>query len=230
MAPHEALKIAKDICDGVIQLHKLNIIHRDLKPGNVLLSTDGTAKLSDMGLARQFQSDSSSFSTERGVGSVGWQAPELLSRLASSQSETVDNDVIQPRLTRQVDLFALGCLIFFTLTGGHHPFGAPLGRALRVAQGRFDLSPLRDKKHGVSAAHRGESRALVTSLCAASPSHRPQASIARKHPLFWTAATRLAFIRDASDRVEADITRCRNANNAINNKQNNNNNNDRNNV
>lgn len=41
-------------------------------------------------------------------------------------------------------------------------------------QGRFDLSPLRDKKHGVSAAHRGEARALVTSLCAASPSHRPQ--------------------------------------------------------
>jgi len=43
---------AQGLLRGLAHVHKLNLVHRDVKPGNILLSTHGTVKLADFGLAR----------------------------------------------------------------------------------------------------------------------------------------------------------------------------------
>lgn len=59
-----------------------------------------------------------------GYGSSGWQAPEQLKN---------------ERQTRAVDLFSFGCLLFFCITGGRHPFGDMLERDINIVNDRKDL-------------------------------------------------------------------------------------------
>lgn len=64
-----------------------------------------------------------------GSGSRGWQAPEQL---------------MEGRQTRAVDIFSLGCVLFFCITGGHHPFGEHVFRDANIANGRPDLFYIED--------------------------------------------------------------------------------------
>lgn len=64
-----------------------------------------------------------------GSGSSGWQAPEQL---------------LHGRQTRAVDLFSLGCVLFFCITGGRHPFGDRLERDINIVKNQMDLFLLED--------------------------------------------------------------------------------------
>lgn len=68
-------KIALDVAMGLAFLHSHNVVHLDIKSGNVLLARNMTAKISDVGLARQLQSSNSSI---KGVGTFEYAAPEVL--------------------------------------------------------------------------------------------------------------------------------------------------------
>lgn len=59
-----------------------------------------------------------------GCGSSGWQAPEQL---------------LHGRQTRAIDLFSLGCVLFFCLTGGRHPFGDRFERDVNIVRNQMDL-------------------------------------------------------------------------------------------
>lgn len=59
-----------------------------------------------------------------GSGSSGWQAPEQLR---------------DERQTRAVDLFSLGCVLFFCITGGKHPYGDSLERDVNIVNNQKDL-------------------------------------------------------------------------------------------
>lgn len=59
-----------------------------------------------------------------GYGSSGWQAPEQL---------------LHQRQTRAVDLFSLGCVLFFCVTGGKHPYGDSIERDVNIVNDRKDL-------------------------------------------------------------------------------------------
>ena len=59
-----------------------------------------------------------------GYGSSGWQAPEQLNN---------------GRQTRAVDLFSLGCTLFFCITGGKHPYGEPVERDFNILKNNLDL-------------------------------------------------------------------------------------------
>ncbi|GJN07487.1 hypothetical protein PR202_ga25323 [Eleusine coracana subsp. coracana] len=177
----QLLKLMRDVVAGLAHLHSVGIIHRDLKPHNVLISTDGPirAKLSDMGISKRLQEDITSFSHHgTGVGSSGWQAPEQLRN---------------GRQTRAMDLFSLGCLIFYCITKGKHPFGEYYERDMNIVNNRFDLFMV---DYIPEAVH------LLSQLLQPNPELRPSAVNVMHHPFFWSPELCLSFLRDTSDRIE----------------------------
>uniref|UniRef100_A0A7N0TQU9 non-specific serine/threonine protein kinase n=1 Tax=Kalanchoe fedtschenkoi TaxID=63787 RepID=A0A7N0TQU9_KALFE len=121
------LQLLRDVVAGLAHLHDLGIVHRDLKPQNVLIIKERSlrAKLSDMGISKQLVGDMSALDNHAtGCGSSGWQAPEQL---------------LQGRQTRAVDVFSLGCVLFFCVTGGRHPFGDRLERDINIVKNKADL-------------------------------------------------------------------------------------------
>jgi len=94
------------LADGVFALHRAGIIHRDIKPPNVLVDHRGRVVILDFGLAAQVEGETHHSADARLVGTPGYMAPE------QAQS--------QP-LTRAVDWYAVGVMLFEALTG-RRPF------------------------------------------------------------------------------------------------------------
>ena len=180
-----AFQIARDITEGVCAVHSHGIVHRDLKPHNVLLNSQGRAKLSDMGLSKRVMDNQASFETVGAGGSPGWQAPEQLILRGGGSA----------RQTAAVDVFSSGLLIHYSLTGGKHPYGENFDRDGAILKGQKTL----DDVAAIPCA-----QDILISMLADSPDDRPCISEVLEHPLWWTAHQRLGFIIDISDRVEVE--------------------------
>ncbi|HSD78823.1 MAG TPA: serine/threonine-protein kinase, partial [Solirubrobacteraceae bacterium] len=76
LAPRQALAILRPIADALSHIHAQGVVHRDVKPANILLTSDGTAKLADLGLARA-ANRSGLTTTSAGIGTPAYLAPEL---------------------------------------------------------------------------------------------------------------------------------------------------------
>lgn len=177
------LTLMRDMVSGLVHLHELGIIHRDLKPQNVLIIKERSlcAKLSDMGISKRLLGDMSSLDHHAtGCGSPGWQAPEQLHH---------------GRETRAVDLFSLGCVLFYCITGGRHPFGDHLERDVNIVKNQKDL---------FLVEYIPEAEDLISRLLNPDPELRPKALEVLHHPMFWNSELRLSFLRDTSDRVELE--------------------------
>jgi serine/threonine protein kinase len=109
-----ALRVALDVCSALAFAHSQGILHRDVKPHNILLNNDGTAVLSDFGLARDLER--STRHTEFGdfIGTLGYVPPEQV----TAEREDVDH---------RVDIYGLGVTLFEMVTG-ITPFGAHLSK------------------------------------------------------------------------------------------------------
>lgn len=185
----QAIRILHDVASGLNALHEQGIVHRDLKPQNVLITANSRGKIADMGLAKRLNiSEGTSFEThiaggphtQNAAGTSGWQAPERLT---------------QGRQSRSVDIFSLGCLMYYTLTGGEHPFGARMQRDSNVVARKFDLSALDQFP---------EAQALIRACIDDDPSKRPSTKEILAHPMWWDAEKKIQFLIDASDRVELE--------------------------
>jgi len=107
-------------------------------------------------------------------------------------SENGGADAARPaRLTRAVDIFSVGCITFYVLTMGSHPFGELVfQRDANILAGAADLSALRAWPEAFD---------LVRLAIQHEPERRPSAKALLGHPFFWSDARKLQFLIDVSD-------------------------------
>jgi serine/threonine-protein kinase/endoribonuclease IRE1 len=176
--------------------------------------------ISDFGLCKKLDVDPSRFlSTTYGkiaAHTAGWRSPEMLQCMddelesldtlgssddntMSSLATTIDGSSSDTStttcqcLTKSVDIFALGCLFYYILTGGVHPYGSRLDREANIRNGIKDLSLISSNE---------EAHDLITHLLHRQPSQRLDIETCLLHPFFWNPGKRLGFLRDVSDRFE----------------------------
>ena len=104
MPAREAAKLVDALARAMQLAHSRNVVHRDLKPANILLTADGTPKITDFGLARQMDSDSDATQAGAVMGTPSYMAPEQASGHAHEAGPAAD-------------IYALGAILYDCLAG-----------------------------------------------------------------------------------------------------------------
>lgn len=176
--------------------------------------------ISDFGLCKKLEGDQSSFraTTANAAGTSGWRAPELLldehdssgpilgstgggmGLEASSSSEPLVIDTLSNRrATRAIDIFSMGCVFYYILSHGQHPFGDKYLREANIVQGSFSLDALDPNEPDMV-----EAQDLIGRMIQRDPRQRPDAKEVLQHPLFWPPERRLDFLLKVSDRFDIE--------------------------
>ena len=170
-AAGEAASVAVQVADGLARAASVGLVHRDIKPANLLIDRRGAVKILDLGIVRFTHDDTHSriHGADLILGTLDYLAPEQ----AMNCSE-VDT---------RADLYALGCTLYFLLTG-HPPYpGTDVAWKMR-AKLTTDPHPLQQLRPDVPP----EFAAVVHRLMARDPADRhptPVAVVAALRP--WVA-------------------------------------------
>ena len=144
----QAADLVATIADAVHTAHESGIVHRDLKPNNILLTEDGTPKVTDFGLARRMEGDGELTFSGAPLGTPSYMAPE---------QARGDKGAIGPA----TDVYALGAILYELLTG-RPPFRADTSDGDVAAGGGGRAGVARD---GSTRASRATSKRSASSAC-----------------------------------------------------------------
>lgn len=125
-----AIAVAKQICEGLAEAHRLGVIHRDLKPQNIMIDREGNARIMDFGIARSMKGKGI---TDAGViiGTPDYMSPEQL------EGQEAD---------RRSDIYALGVILYEMITGelpfeGETPLIVAMKHKTQMPRPPRDLNP-----------------------------------------------------------------------------------------
>ncbi|HEX4966796.1 MAG TPA: protein kinase, partial [Thermoanaerobaculia bacterium] len=154
MPVDEAVRIGREIAEGLAAAHTKGIVHRDLKPENVMLTPEGRAKILDFGLAKLLEGEASLTEDHRVLGTFSAMSPEQAQGLP---------------LNHRSDLFSLGILLYEMLSGAS-PFegGSALETLTRICTHR--QKALREMRPATPE----EVSVLVDHLLEKEPALRPE--------------------------------------------------------
>jgi len=97
----KAISVAKQICEGLAEAHRLGVVHRDLKPQNIMIDSEGNAHIMDFGIALSVETKGV---TEAGViiGTPDYMSPE---QVEGKQAD------------KRSDVYSVGVIIYEMVTG-----------------------------------------------------------------------------------------------------------------
>ncbi|MGI8978602.1 MAG: protein kinase domain-containing protein [Pirellulaceae bacterium] len=148
-SPAQAMDIVRQAAEGLEHAHAQGVIHGDLKPSNLIIDASGVVKILDLGLARL---------TETAPAVVGDESTEVATLAA--QSFHAPEQVGQHQVSPLVDIFSLGGILFYSLSGK-----PPLG----------NVKQAQDVKNACPAAS-DELAELCARMLSGDPVVRPQSA------------------------------------------------------
>ncbi len=112
----KAVLIARQVCEGLAEAHRLGVVHRDIKPRNIMIDREGSARIMDFGIARSLKAEGKTAAGTM-IGTPEYMSPEQV------EGKEVD---------QRSDLYSLGVTLYEMVTG-RLPFKgeSPLATALK---------------------------------------------------------------------------------------------------
>ena len=155
----EVVRLGIDICDALNDLETQSIIHRDIKPANIFVSSTGSYKLGDFGVARSLQGTTGGMTI---AGTFNYMAPEIYRG---------------GRVNHTADIYSLGIVLYRLLNGNRAPFLPPPPAATTYDDANAALSRRMNGEPLPAPAFASPALAeVILRACAYDPNRRYQAA------------------------------------------------------